>query len=123
MVARMQYYCLCRSSRFQMFAKMNFLTNFVNVIRKHLRWSLFLIKLQVFRPSFIEGRLQRRFFPVKFAKLLRTPLFYRTRPVAASIYIIYLRLVVNDILLQLTGTYRTLRLFGGMFKLSYTPAA
>ena len=35
--------------------------------RKHLCWSLFLIK-------FIKKRLQHRCSPVKFAKFLRTPI-------------------------------------------------
>ena len=35
--------------------------------------------------KFIKKRLQRRCFPVKFAKFFRTPFFYRTPPVAASV--------------------------------------
>ena len=34
--------------------------------------------------NFVKKRLQHRLFPVKFAKFLRTPFFYRTAPVAAS---------------------------------------
>ena len=36
--------------------------------------------------NFIKKRLQHRCFPVKFAKYLRTPFFYRTPPVAASVF-------------------------------------
>ena len=34
--------------------------------------------------NFIKKRLQPRYFPVEFAKFLRTPFFYRSPPVAAS---------------------------------------
>ena len=36
--------------------------------------------------NFIKKRLQHRCFPVKFSKYLRTPFFYRTPPVAASVF-------------------------------------
>ena len=35
-----------RSSRFQMFLEIDSLKNFAIFTRKHLRWSLFLIKMQ-----------------------------------------------------------------------------
>ena len=64
-----------RSSSKQMFLKLSkislcrslFLINFINLI------------------NFIKNRVQHRFFPVKFAKFLWTP-FYRTPPVAASVF-------------------------------------
>ena len=34
--------------------------------------------------NFIKKRLQHRYFPVKIAKFLETPFFYRAHPVAAS---------------------------------------
>ena len=47
----------------------------LQISRKHPCWSLFLTKFQVFRPAnFIKKRLQYRYFPVKFAKFLRTPI-------------------------------------------------
>ena len=52
------------------------LTNFAG---KHLSWSLFLIKLHVFRArNFIIKRLQLRRFPVNFPKFLRTPFLQNT---------------------------------------------
>ena len=42
---------IIRSSRSQIFFKNDVLKHFANFTRKHLRWSLFLIKLQVFRPA------------------------------------------------------------------------
>ena len=67
---------LCRSSRLQMFFKLSALKNFVNFTGKHLCWSLFLIKLQAW--NFVKKRLQHRCFPVKFAKVLRTPVLKNT---------------------------------------------
>ena len=44
-----------RSSRSQMFFKIGVLKNFAIVTGKHISWSLFLIKLQGFRPAtFLE---------------------------------------------------------------------
>ena len=49
----------CRSSRSQMFFKIGVVKNFAMFTRKHLCWSLFLIKMQAFGC-----------FPVNIAKLL-----------------------------------------------------
>ena len=38
---------------------------------KHLCWSLFLIKLQVFRTATLLKRLQQRCFPLNIAKVLK----------------------------------------------------
>ena len=79
------------------------LKNFANFIRKHLCWSIFLIKLQDSQNGqthsafaneqfecvwpfltkacdFIKKRLQHRCFPAKFAKSLRTSLFTEHLP-------------------------------------------
>ena len=71
---------LCRDSRSQIFYKIGVLKSFKIFIGKLLCWSLFLIKMPLFNKglkvcNFIEKRLQHRFFPVKFAKFLRTPFF------------------------------------------------
>ena len=52
----------CRSSRSQMFFNIVVLKNFAIFSGKHLRWSLFLIKLQAWTLSFINKRLQHRCF-------------------------------------------------------------
>ena len=52
--------------------KKGVLKKFVNFTEKHLCWSLFLIKLQVWACIFIKKRLQHWCFPVNFAKFLRT---------------------------------------------------
>ena len=68
-----------RSSRSQMFFKKDLLKNSSNFPRKILCWSFFLTKAMGLRPVILlEKRLQHRCFPVKFAKLLRTPFFQNT---------------------------------------------
>ena len=63
-----------RSSRSQMFFKIDVLKNFANFTGKHLCWSLLKVAgLQTY--TFSKKRLQHRRFPVKFAKFLRTPFF------------------------------------------------
>ena len=42
--------------------------------RKHLCWSLFLIKTRAHACNFIKNRLQHRLFPVNKATFLRTPI-------------------------------------------------
>ena len=75
-----------RSSLPEMFCKYVVLKNFAKFTGKHLCWSLFLDKVATWRPAtLLRNRLQRRYFPVNFAEHLRI-LFYRTLPVAASIY-------------------------------------
>ena len=57
----------------KLFCKKGAFRKFANFPGRHLRWSLFLIELQTFRPSnFMEKRLQHRWFPVEFTKCLRT---------------------------------------------------
>ena len=53
--------------------------NFAIFTGQYIRWSLFLIKLQV--CNFVKKRLQHRSFPVNFAKFVRN-FFYKTTPVA-----------------------------------------
>ena len=67
-----------------MFFRIGVLKNFALFTRKHLCWSLFLIKFPAWRPFALLIRLQHRCFPVKFTKFLRTPFFDRTPTVAAS---------------------------------------
>ena len=53
--------------------------NFANFIGKHLFWSLFLIKLQAFRPAtLLKKKLQHKCFPMKCEKFLRTPILKNT---------------------------------------------
>ena len=48
--------------------------NFANFTERDLCWSLFLIKLQAFRPAILLKRLQLRCFLVNYTKFLRTPI-------------------------------------------------
>ena len=63
-----------QKTRYAEAATEGFLKNFVYFTGKHLCWSLFLIKLQAWRPATLLKRLQHKCFPVKFAKFLRTPI-------------------------------------------------
>ena len=64
-----------RSICWQMFFKISVLKNFTNFTRKHLCWSLILIKLQAWFAVTSLKRLKHRCFLVKFAKFLRTHFF------------------------------------------------
>ena len=66
-----------------MFCKIAVLKNFADFTGKYLCWSIFPIKLQA-SCNFIETILQRRSFPVKFARFLGTLFFNNTTPAAAS---------------------------------------
>ena len=59
----------------QIFLKIGILKSFTNFTSKHLCWSLFLKNLQAVDLQLHRKRLQRRCFPVKFAKFVRTPFF------------------------------------------------
>ena len=66
---------IIKSSRSRMFFKIGALKNLTNFEGKRLRWILFLIKIQAFRPAAILKRDSNRLFPVKFAKFLRARFF------------------------------------------------
>ena len=73
-----------RSSRPAVFFKKGVLRNFAEITGKHLRQSLFLMKLQSWACKFIKKETLAQVFSCEFAKFLRTPFFYRTPLVAAS---------------------------------------
>ena len=63
----------CRSSRLQMFFKIDVLKNSVNFTWKYLCWSLFLLKLQAFRSATLLKRDSNTGVLLgKFARFLRT---------------------------------------------------
>ena len=68
------YITIYGSSHCRFSVEKGILKNLKNFTGKHLFWSIFLIKLQALACNFIKKRLQHRFFSVKFAKLLRTPI-------------------------------------------------
>ena len=76
-----KYRCCCS----QMFFKIGILKNFTILTGKHLRWSLFLIKLQVWGPSTL---LKRDSSTGDFLWILHNfleQLFYRTSAMAAFV--------------------------------------
>ena len=67
------------NSRSQMFSKTSVFKNFAIFTIKKLCWSLFLIKFQDLRPTFLfKKRLQRWCFSVNIAKFLRTTFLLKT---------------------------------------------
>ena len=64
-----------RSSHRKCSEKIGVLKNFANFIGKYLCWGLSLIKFSAGLKAcnFIKKRLQHWYFPLKFAKFLRTP--------------------------------------------------
>ena len=80
-----------RSRCSQMFFKMDVLKNFANFIGKHLCWSLFLIKLQAWRPVGLqcyEEEIPTQLFTCEIWEIFKNTFFYRTSPVAASGHVI-----------------------------------
>ena len=73
-----------RSRRSQMFFKTIVIKKFVNFTEKTCVGVFFNKVAGPQNSNFIEKRLQQRFFPVKFAKFLRTTCLNRLSPAAAS---------------------------------------
>ena len=64
--------------------------NFTKFTGKYLCKSLLFNKVAGLRPAILlKKRLWHRWFPVNFAKVPRTPLFYRTPLLAASANILF----------------------------------
>ena len=87
-------YYLFRSSHSQMFFKIDVLKNFANFTGKHLCWSLFSIQLQALRPASLlkrdfnmfDSNVMTYMFSCEICEIFKIIFFYRTPPVAASIY-------------------------------------
>ena len=71
-----------RSSRSQIFFKIGVLKDFGDFTGKNLCWSLFLIKLQAWRPSTLLRRDCNTGIFLWISKIFRNTFFYRTPPVA-----------------------------------------
>ena len=93
---------LSKISRLQMFFKIGVLKNFAIFTGKNLCWGLFLIKLQVWGPeALFKKRIQHSCSPVNIANFNNT-FFYRTTPVAASVYlVVYFEIPRNTLLIWL----------------------
>ena len=87
-------YYLFRSSHSQMFFKIDVLKNFANFTGKHLCWSLFSIQLQALRSApllkrdfnMLDSNVMTYMFSCEICEIFKITFFYRTPPVAASIY-------------------------------------
>ena len=74
-----------RTSLSQMFFKIGALKNFAYFIGKHQCWSIFLIKLQAWRPATLLKRDSNTgVFLCGIGDIFQNIFFYRTPPVAAS---------------------------------------
>ena len=73
-----------RSSRSQMFFKIDVLKNFENFTGKHQCWSFFLIKLQAFSLKKRLKETTTRVFFREICEILKNTCFVKTRSVAAS---------------------------------------
>ena len=61
-----------------MYFRIGALKDFVMFTEKHLCWSLFLINMHAWRPATLlkrDSKIFSRFFPVRFEKFLRAPIF------------------------------------------------
>ena len=75
------YICISHS---QMFFKIGVLKNFANCTEKHLRRSLFSIKLQAWSLQFYLKETPAKVFSCEICNLFKIALCYKTRPVASS---------------------------------------
>ena len=58
----------------EVFCKKSVLKNFANFTGKHLCWNLFYEVAGLQLASFFKKRVQHKCFPVKYGKILRTPI-------------------------------------------------
>ena len=70
----------------EVFYKKAVLKSFANFTGEHLYWSLFLIKLQVFRPEPYQEETPTQVFSCEICKIFKNIFFYRTPSVAASVF-------------------------------------
>ena len=82
----LEYSCSgsCKSSRLHMFFKMGVLKNFTIFTEKHLCWSLFLIRLQAWRPATLSKRGSDTGVSCEYHKIFEESFLYRTSLMAAS---------------------------------------
>ena len=69
------------NSRSQMFFKIGVLMNFLIFTGKHLRWSLFLIKLQAFKRE-----TPAQVLSCEYCEIFKNTFVNRTPSVAASVF-------------------------------------
>ena len=74
-----------RSSNWRCSVQEGIFKNFTNFTVTQLYWNLLFNKVAGLKAcNFIKKRLQRRSFPIKFAKFLRIPFFIEHLPTTAS---------------------------------------
>ena len=84
------YICICsylhRSSCLQKFFRVGVLKIFSNFTGKHLCWTFLFLKLQTWGLQLYQIETPIQVFSCKICKIFKNIFFYRTPPVAASVY-------------------------------------
>ena len=83
----MTYRSIYRSNRSQMSFNIGVLKNFAIFTGKHLRWSHFLIDLQIFRPATLLKETLTQVLSCEYCKIFKNSFFDRIPTVAASLHI------------------------------------
>ena len=77
-------HAMCRCSCSQPFFKIGVLKNFAIFKEKHLCWSLFVIKLQAWRPAPLLKRASNKVFSCEYCENFKNGFFCRTPLLAVS---------------------------------------
>ena len=81
------YPTLLRSSRLEVFCKKDVLINFAKFIGKYLRQRLFINKVVGLNlATLLKKESLAQVFPCEFCEISKNTFFYRTAPVAASVF-------------------------------------
>ena len=78
-----------KSSCPEVLCKKGALRNFARFTGKHLCWRLFLIKLQAEICNFVKKETLTLVFSCEFCEISKSTVFYRTPPVAASVWLTF----------------------------------
>ena len=85
LIKGMRRWCESRSSHRRCSAKKVVLKNFAVFTRKRLYWSLFLIKLQAFRPATVLKSTPTQTFSCEYCEILKSIYFEKHLWTAASV--------------------------------------
>ena len=85
LIKRIRRWCDSRRSHRRCSTKKVVLKNFAVFTRKHLYWSLFLIKLRAFRPATLLKWTPTQTFSCEYCKILKSNYFEKQLWTAASV--------------------------------------
>ena len=81
---RFKYFSWCRSNRSQILFKTGALNHFPTYTGRTLCWSLFLIRLQAWRPATLLKKTSTQVLSCEYCEILKSSFLYRTPTVSAS---------------------------------------